>query len=81
MMAVGLLGLLWSWVMVQGFVAKDCANSTNRVDVYSLLEPAACPTTQRHHKVERTIFAEIIQMKQDRMVPVFRCSVIESVMS
>jgi hypothetical protein len=45
------------------------------------LEPAACPTTQHHHKVERTIFAEIIQMKQDRMVPVFRCSVIESLMS
>ncbi len=51
------------------------------MDVYSLLEPAACPTTQHHHKVERTIFTEIIQMKQDRMVPVFRCSVIESVMS
>jgi hypothetical protein len=29
--------------MVMGFIAYDCANGTNRVDAYSLLEPAACP--------------------------------------
>ncbi len=27
--------------LVMGFVAYDCANGTNRVDAYSLLEPAA----------------------------------------
>ncbi len=52
--------------MVMGFVAYDCANSTNRVDAYSLLEPAACPTREDHHEVERTIFGEIVQMKKDR---------------
>ncbi len=64
-----------------GFVAYDCANGTNRVDAYSLLEPAACPTREDHHEVERTIFGEIVQMKKDRTVPVFRCTVIEFVMS
>jgi hypothetical protein len=67
--------------LVMGFVAYDCANGTNRVDAYSLLEPAACPTHDDHHEVERTIFGEILQMKKDRTVPVFRCMVIESVMS
>jgi hypothetical protein len=45
------------------------------------LEPSACPTHEDHHEVERTIFGEIVQMKKDRTVPVFRCMVIESVMS
>jgi hypothetical protein len=67
--------------LVMGFVAYDCANGTNRVDTYSLLEPAACPTREDHHEVERTIFGEIVQMKKDRTVPFFRCTVIESVMS
>ncbi len=67
--------------MVIGFVAYDCANGTNRVNAYSLLEPAACPTREDHHEVEHTIFGEIVQMKKDRTVPVFRCTVIESVMS
>jgi hypothetical protein len=67
--------------LIMGFVAYDCANGTNRVDAYSLLEPAACPTNEDHHEVERTIFGEIVQMKKDRTVPVFRCMVIESVMS
>ncbi len=57
------------------------ANGTNRVDAYSLLEAATCPTTEDHHKVERTIFGEIVQMKKDRTVPVLCCTVIESVMS
>jgi hypothetical protein len=67
--------------LVMGFVAYDCANGTNRVDAYSLLGPAACPTTEDHHKVERTIFGEIVKMKKDRTVPVCRCTVIGSVMS
>jgi hypothetical protein len=51
------------------------------LDACSLLEPAACPTREDHHKVERTIFGEIMQIKKGRTVPVFRCMVIESVMS
>jgi len=67
--------------IASGFTAYDCANTTNRVDVYSLLEPAACPTTTSHHSVERTIFGEIVQIKTERRVPVYRCSVIETVIS
>ncbi len=66
----GHVGLVRQELVVMGFVAYDCANSTNRVDAYSLLEPAACPTTEQHHKVERIIFSEIVQMKKDRSMPV-----------
>jgi hypothetical protein len=51
------------------------------VGAYSLLEPAACPTTEDHHEVEQTIFGEIVRMKRDQTVPVFRCTVIESMMN
>jgi hypothetical protein len=51
--------------LVMGFVVYDGANATNRVDAYSLLEPAACATIEDHQDVERTIFEEIIQMKRD----------------
>jgi hypothetical protein len=67
--------------LVMGLVAYDCANGTTRVDAYSLLEPAACPTKEDHYKAERTIFWEIMQMKKDWTVPVFHCTMIESVMS
>jgi hypothetical protein len=67
--------------LVTGFVAYDCSNGTNRVDAYSLLEPAACPAHEDHHEVERTIFGEIVQMKNEWTVPVLCCIIIESVMS
>jgi hypothetical protein len=34
-----------------------------------------------HHEVGRTIFGEIVQMERDRTMPVYRCTVIKSVMS
>jgi hypothetical protein len=36
---------------------------------------------KQHHKVKGMFFGEIIQMKWDRTVLVFRCMVIEAVMS
>jgi len=42
--------------IVSGFTAYDCANATNRVDMYFLLEPAACPTTTLHHSMVRAVF-------------------------
>ena len=65
----------------EGFKAYDCANTSNRVDVYSLLQPAECPTATPVHAVERTIFGEIVQIKGERTVPIFRCRVIESIVS
>jgi hypothetical protein len=79
MTMLALLSLTSQEWMVTSFVAYDCANCTNRVDAYSLLEPAACPTTKHHHEVERTIFGETVQMKRDHTMPVFRCPMIESV--
>jgi hypothetical protein len=32
-------------------------------------------------EVETTIYGEIVQIKQDRMIPVFRCMVIETIVS
>jgi hypothetical protein len=68
---VAMLCLAKQEKVVIGFVAYDYANTTNRVDPYSLLEPV----------VERTIFGEIIQVKKDCTVPVFCCPVIKSVIS
>jgi hypothetical protein len=31
--------------------------------------------------VETTVFGEIVQIKQDRMIPVFRCVVIETLVA
>jgi hypothetical protein len=67
--------------LVMGFVAYNCTKGTNSVDAYYLLKPAACRATEDHHEVERTIFGEIVQMKNDQTVPVFHCTLIESVMS
>jgi hypothetical protein len=77
---LAMLGLVGQEVAVMYFVAYDCANSIKRVDAYSLLEPATCPTMEHHHKVERTIFGKIIHMKKDWTMPVFCCMAIESVM-
>jgi hypothetical protein len=40
---------------VMCFIAYDCANTTNRVDAYSLLERPPAPL-QKRHEVERTVF-------------------------
>ncbi len=66
---------------VGDFVAFDCANSTNWIDVYSLLQPAVCPSAAPYHQVERIIFGEIVQIKSDRRLPGFRYWVIETVTS
>jgi hypothetical protein len=51
------------------------------VEAYSLLEPDACASTTRDGEVETTVFGEIVQIKQDRMIPVFRCMVIETLVA
>jgi hypothetical protein len=66
---------------VEGFTAYDCSNRSNVVEAYSLLEPDACANMGKEGEVETTVYGEIIQIKQDRMIPVFRCIVIETVIS
>jgi hypothetical protein len=60
---------------VEAFTAYDCTNRSNVVEAYSLLEPDACANMGRDGEVETTVYGEIVQIKQDRMIPVFRCTV------
>jgi hypothetical protein len=66
---------------VDGFTAYDCSNWSNVVESYSLLEPDACANMGKDGEVETTVYSEIVQIKQDRMIPVFRCVVIETLVA
>jgi hypothetical protein len=65
----------------EGFTAYDCSNWSNIVEAYSLLEPDACANMGKEGEVDMTVYGEIVQIKQDRMIPVFRCIVIETLIS
>jgi hypothetical protein len=66
---------------VVAFTAYDCSNRSNMVEAYSLLEPDACANSGKNGEVETTVYGEIVQIKQDRMIPVFRCTVIETLVA
>jgi hypothetical protein len=66
---------------VEGFTAYDCSNRSNIVEAYSLLELDACANMCKEGEVETTVYGEIVQIKQDRMIPVFRCIVVETLIS
>jgi hypothetical protein len=70
-----------AWSPAEAFTAYDCTNRSNVVEAYSLLEPDACANMGRDGEVETTVFGEIVQIKQDRMIPVFRCTVIETLVA
>jgi hypothetical protein len=67
--------------LAKGFIAYDCSNRSNITELYSLLEPDACANMGKEGEVETTMYREIVQIKQDRMIPVFRCVVIETIVS
>jgi hypothetical protein len=46
-----------------------------------LLEPDACANMGKEREAETTVYREIVQIKQDRMIPVFRCIVVETLIS
>jgi len=82
----GLLPLMLSIMMVSipavdAFVAYNCANGSNPVIPYSLLEPELCALTGVDLKFERTLNGEIIQMRRERIITVQRCTVMESTFS
>jgi hypothetical protein len=66
---------------VAAFTAYDCSNRSNVVESYSLLEPDACANMGRDGEVETTVYGEIVQIRQDRMIPVFRCTVVETLVT
>ncbi len=45
------------------------------------MEPDVCANMGKEGKVETTVYGEIVKIKQDRMIPVFRCVVIETIVS
>jgi hypothetical protein len=63
------------------FTAYVSSNRSNVIESYSLLEPNAYANTGKEGKVETTVCREIVQIKHDRMIPVFRCLVIETIIS
>jgi hypothetical protein len=66
---------------MEGFTAYDCSNRSNVVEAYSLLEPDACANMGKEGEVETTVYGEIVQIKQDRMIPMFRCIVVETLVA
>jgi hypothetical protein len=46
-----------------------------------LLEPDASANMGKEGEVETVVYGEIVQIKQDMMIPVFRCIVIETLIS
>ncbi len=65
--------------VVEGFTPYDCSNRSNIVESYSLLEPDACANMGKEGEVETTVYGEIVQIKQDRMISVFMCIVIKTI--
>jgi hypothetical protein len=65
----------------EAFTAYDCTYRSNVVEAYSLLEPDACANMGKDGEVETAVYGEIVQIKQDRMIPVFRCTVIETLVA
>jgi hypothetical protein len=63
------------------FTAYDCSNRSNVVESYSLLEPDACANTGKEGQVETTVYGKIMQIKHERMIPVFRCLLIGTIVS
>jgi hypothetical protein len=57
-------------IPADGFTEYDCSNRSNIVESNSLLEPDACANMGRDGEVETTVYGEIVQIKQDRMIPV-----------
>jgi hypothetical protein len=66
---------------VGGFTVYDCSNRSNVVESYSLLELDACANMGRDGEVETTVYGEIVQIKQDQMIPVFRYVVVETLVA
>jgi hypothetical protein len=51
------------------------------VESYSLLEPEACATSNGNREIEALVYREIVQIKQDHIISIFRCQVVETIIS
>jgi hypothetical protein len=76
---MSLIGILGS--LAYAFTAYDCTNRSNIVESYSLLDLDACSATDKNWEVETTMDGEILQKKQERIIPILSCQVIETIVS
>jgi hypothetical protein len=63
------------------FKAYDCSNSSNPVEMDSLLDPEPCSDVAMNRMVERTLQGEKVQMKMERMTQITLCCVVEMITS
>jgi hypothetical protein len=68
-------------ILLAMFLDVVAFNSTGRVSAYFLLEPDSCPNLHDAIGMQRRLFAEIVQTKEDRMNPACKCQVVESISS
>jgi hypothetical protein len=54
-------------------MSYDCTNRSNIVDSFSLLELDACAAVDSNDKIKTVVYGEIVQMKQERITPIFHC--------
>ncbi len=78
---MAILCLVGGGRQVDAFTAYDCSNRSNIVESYSLLEPDACAVSDKTGEIETTVYREIVWIKQDQIIPIFRCQVIETIVS
>ncbi len=53
---------------VKGFKAYICSNSSNPVEMYSLLDPEPCMDVVLDYVVERILCGEILQINRERLI-------------
>jgi hypothetical protein len=76
LMLLGAIGLSSS-----GSISCITVRKSIMEELYSLLEPEACPTSDGNREVETVVYREIVQIKQDHIIPIFRCEVVETIIS
>jgi hypothetical protein len=67
---LGLMSLMGS--PVGAFTAYNCMNKSNVVESYSLLEADMGAGSNRNREIKTTVYGDIVQIKQDRIIPDFR---------
>jgi hypothetical protein len=65
----------------EAFTACNCNNLNNMVESYWLLDLSAYPGSDGNREMETKVFGEIVQIKLDRIISVFRYQVIKPIMS
>ncbi len=81
-MTIMLLGLaLGMGRPAEVFTSYGCSNRSNIGESYSLLGPEAFAASDGNGEMETVIYGEIVQMKQERIIPIFRCQVIKTIVS